>query len=161
MRLSSSIHLLKSSLEKIRYQNGTVQFEKRNHFFINWREYNSAFVEDVTGNVGLSEQVDKELNNRGDGTLYLPGVVCIKSTIKYIRSECIDNKVIYELKTGDYIGIYSDRAGLDVSHVGIFISSNDRTFLRHASQKHQKVIDEDFREYIKNKPGVIVLRPKK
>jgi len=160
MRLSMSVNSFKSSMLKIRYQNGTVQFRKRNHFFINWREYNSNFVEDVTGNVGLSEQVDKELNNRGDGTFYLPGVAIIKSTIKYIRSECIDNKVIYKLKTGDYIGIYSDRAGLDVSHVGIFIRSNDRTFLRHASQKHQKVIDEDFSEYIKNKPGIIVLRPK-
>jgi hypothetical protein len=158
--LSKSFNEFKDCLRNVRYQDGKVQFEKRNHFFISWREYNSDIVEDVTTSVGNSVRVEKELNDRGDGTLYLPGVACINSTINYIPSESIDNKVIDKLETGDYIGIYSDKAGLDVSHVGIFIRDNDKTFLRHASQKHQRIIDEDFREYIKDKPGIIVLRAK-
>jgi len=161
MRLSKSFDEFKDCLRDIRYQDGVVNFENRNHFFINWREYNSDFVEDVTSKVGLSEQVAKELNDRGDGTFYLPGVACIKSTINYIPSESVNNKVINKLKTGDYIGMYSDKPGLDVSHVGILIKDNDSTVLRHASQKFNKVVDEDFEEYIKNKPGIIVLRTKK
>jgi len=158
MRLSNSFNEFKDCLEDIRYQDGKVQFEKRNHFFISWRENNSDIVEDITTSVGNSVRVEKKLNDRGDGTLYLPGVACIKSTINYIPSESINNKVIDKLKTGDYIGIYSDKPGLDVSHVGIFIRDNDKTFLRHASQKYQKVVDENFKKYIKNKPGIIVLR---
>ncbi len=160
MRLSNSFNKFKDCLDDIRYQDGKVQFEKRNHFFINWREYNSDIVEDVTTSVGNSVRVEKELNDRGDGTSYLPGIAYIKSTINYIPSASIDNKVIDELKTGDYIGIYSDKPGLDVSHVGILIKGNDSTVLRHASQKHEKVVDEDFKDYIKNKPGIIVLRTK-
>ncbi len=161
MRLSTSFNAFKSSLKKIRYQNGLVNFEDRNHFFINWRENNSDFIKDVTTTVGISEQVDKELNNRGDGTLYVPGLACIKLTINYIPSKFIDDNVIDKLKTGDYIGIYSDKPGLDVSHVGILIRDNDSINLRHASQKYQKVVDENFQEYIKNKPGIIVLRAKR
>jgi hypothetical protein len=161
MRLSTSFNDFKSSLKKIRYKNGLVSFKHRNHFFINWREYNSEFVEDITARVGASEQVDKDLNNRGDGTLYVPGVACITLTIHYVPSKSIDDSVIDKLNTGDYIGIYSDQPGLDVSHVGIFIRDHDRTLLRHASQKYQKVVDEDFKEYIKHKPGIIVLRVKK
>ena len=161
MRLSKSFIEFKDRIKKIRYQEGTVNFENRNHFFINWREYNSDFIEDVTSMIGRSQEIVKELNARGDGTLYLPGVACINVTINYIPSESIDNRVIDKLEIGDYIGIYSDKPGLDVSHVGIFIRDNDKTVLRHASKKHQKVIDEDFRNYIKNKPGIIVMRTKK
>ena len=65
------------------------------------------------------------------------------------------------LKTGDYIGIYSTVHGLDVSHVGIVIRDGETIFLRHASsqKKYRKVIDQDLKEYILNKPGIIVLRP--
>jgi hypothetical protein len=161
MRLSTSFNGFKSSLKHIRYKNGVVNFKHRNHFFINWREYNSDFVEDITASVGPSKQVDKELNDRGNGTLYVPGLACIKLTINYIPSTSVDENVIDKLKTGDYIGIYSDQPGLDVSHVGILIINNDSINLRHASQKYQKVVDEDFKEYIKNKPGIIVLRAKR
>ena len=160
IRQSISFDEFKERLKSIRYQNGLVQFERRNHFFINWRDHNPDFVEDITPKVGPCEQVDKDLNSRGDETLYLAGVACINSTLNYIPSESIDNTIINKLKTGDYIGIYSDKPGLDVSHVGIFIRDNDKTFLRHSSQIHQKVIDEDFQEYINNKPGIVVLRAK-
>ncbi len=160
MRLAKSFSEFKDSLKKVRYQEGVVDFAHRNHFFINWRDYNANRVEDITAGIGNSIRIDKQLNDRGGGTLFLPGVVCSRLTITYISSEFIADKEINKLKTGDYIGIYSDKPGLDVSHVGILIRENNRTFLRHASNKHCKVIDEDFQEYIKNKPGIIVLRPK-
>ncbi|UCH80529.1 MAG: DUF1460 domain-containing protein [Nitrospiraceae bacterium] len=159
LRLAKSFNEFRDRLKKIRYQEGIVQYEKRNHFFINWKEYHSDFVEDITPGIGKSECVDKLLNDRGDGTLYVPGIACIRSTFSYIPSEFIDGIVIETLKTGDYIGIYSDKPGLDVSHVGIFIRDRDKTFIRHASHTYMKVVDEDFKEYIKNKPGIIVLRP--
>jgi hypothetical protein len=64
------------------------------------------------------------------------------------------------MKTGDYVGIYSEKEGLDVSHVGIIIKEKDAVNLRHTSslKKHREVIDEDFKEYLKNKPGIIALR---
>jgi hypothetical protein len=70
--------------------------------------------------------------------------------------------VVGGLKTGDYIGIYSELDGLDVSHVGIFIRMGSSSFLRHASSKKEirQVVDEAFMEDVRNKPGIIILRTK-
>jgi hypothetical protein len=66
------------------------------------------------------------------------------------------------MRTGDYVGIYSEIKGLDVSHVGIVIKDGDKIYLRHASsqKKQRKVVDQDFKDYIFKKPGIIVFRPK-
>jgi hypothetical protein len=64
-----------------------------------------------------------------------------------------------KLKSGDFVGIYTDEEGLDASHTGIIIKKTGKVFLRHASSKSQKVVDEDLSEYMKNKPGLIVYRP--
>ncbi|HKN18715.1 MAG TPA: N-acetylmuramoyl-L-alanine amidase-like domain-containing protein, partial [Dissulfurispiraceae bacterium] len=82
--------------------------------------------------------------------------------IEYIPSNAMADKLVDNLETGDYIGIYSATPGLDVSHVGIFIKTGGEAYLRHASSAKQqrKVIDQDFKSYIKTKQGVIVLRPK-
>jgi hypothetical protein len=49
--------------------------------------------------------------------------------------------------------------GLDVSHVGIIIKNNNVVNLRHAFSEKGKVVEQNFREYIINKPGIIILRP--
>ena len=57
--------------------------------------------------------------------------------------------------------ILSNKIGLDVSHVGFLLWDNEgNAIFRHASskKKYMKVIDEDFFEYIKNKPGIIIYK---
>ncbi len=82
--------------------------------------------------------------------------------VAYIPSKCVDAEVTKKLKTGDYVGIYSEQEGLDVSHVGIVIKKKDAIDLRHASSVKTKrgVVDEDLKKYLESKPGIIVLRPK-
>ena len=63
------------------------------------------------------------------------------------------------LRIGDYIGIYAEADGLDVSHVGIIVRRAGRIFLRHASLIERMVVDQDLRAYISEKPGIVVLRP--
>ncbi|MBI5097774.1 MAG: DUF1460 domain-containing protein [Nitrospirae bacterium] len=162
MRISKSFAEFKENLKKVRYQSGNVVYENRNHFFADWIEFNSDLVEEATEYVcaGKSHQVKKILNQNNDGTCFLPGIPCRERKIVYIHSGDVDNVVIEKLKTGDYIGIYSEKPGLDVSHVGIVIKVEDNIFLRHASINSTKVVDEDFLKYISDKPGIIVLRPK-
>jgi hypothetical protein len=73
----------------------------------------------------------------------------------------IDGDVLGEFHNGDYVGIYTDVDGLDVSHVGIAIREKERVFLRHASSAaaSRRVVDQLFGDYIREKPGVVVLRP--
>ena len=164
MRLSNSFSEFTVNLRKVRYKSGKVVFENRNHFFTDWREFNSDFIDDVTEEIGAQRtiKVQKTLNEKKDGTYYIPGVRPVLREIKYIPSDKIDESVMNKLRTGDYIGIYSTKQGLDVSHVGISIKEGDKTYLRHASslKKHRKVVDQDFKKYITGKLGIIVFRPK-
>jgi hypothetical protein len=164
MRLSASLQAFEKNLVKIRYRSGKVAFTARKHFFTDWSEFNKDFVDDVTKRIGGRETIPvcKQLNRREDGTSFLYGIQPLSREIEYIPSGPLADKLVDNLKTGDYIGIYSATPGLDVSHVGIFIKTGDVAYLRHASSaiEQMKVIDQDFKSYIKTKPGIIVLRPK-
>lgn len=165
MRLSGSFPEFIINLKRVRYRMGMVVFERRNHFFTDWGEYNLEFVGDVTAMIGGPGTIitPKRLNMKGDGTYIIPGIDHKDREIKYIPASAVDDLVMAGLKTGDYAGIYSDEDGLDVSHVGIIIRMKDAIYLRHASSQvdQRKVIDEDFKGYIAKKQGLVVLRPKR
>jgi hypothetical protein len=160
LRVSKSFSEFRKHLVKVRYQNGEISYAMRNHFFTDWKEFNSGVIHDVTEVVGetKSKRITKTLNERGNISCFLPGVPCREREIVYIPSHAVDDDILSGLRTGDYIGIYSERKGLDVSHVGIFVRNNN-VFLRHASRRHRKVVDEEFHQYISDKPGIIVMRP--
>jgi hypothetical protein len=164
MRLSQSFKGFKSQLKRVRYQSGLVAYEKRNHFFSDWIEFNEKYVEDATGVVGgrSVRETCKNLNIRDDGTRFLAGIPLRTRELAYIPSESIDDVVITKLRTGDYAGIYTEKAGLDVSHVGIIIKDGEEVRLRHASSldTYRKVIDQDLKTYLTDKPGLMVLRPR-
>ncbi|MBA4349404.1 MAG: DUF1460 domain-containing protein [Thermodesulfovibrio sp.] len=164
IRLSDSFNEFRENLKKVRYQHGKVAFKNRNHFFTNWIEYNSDTIFDVTGQIGgrKVKTVKKLLNKKEDGTRFISGIVPEKREIKYIPSDAVNGSIINKMKTGDYVGIYSDLQGLDVSHVGIFIRQRNKVYLRHASslKKYRRVANEDFRRYIAGRSGILVLRPK-
>jgi len=165
MRLSGYFEEFLENVRKVRYREGVVSFENRNHFFTDWQEFNASLVDDVTEQVGarISKKVTKILNEGEDGTYLLSGVLPRKRGIRYIPSSALDTSVIEKLRTGDYAGIYSEVKGLDVSHVGIIIKTRNAVYLRHASsaERRKKVVDEDFKKYISDKPGVIIVRPKR
>ncbi len=165
MSLSSSFPEFKDTLRKLRYRDGVVAFRNRNHFFSDWPLSNDVYIEDVTSVVGGSKavEVSKNLNLKSDGTYYLPGIPAINRTIYFIPSDALGPSVMSRLSTGDFVGIYTDKDGLDVSHTGIIIKKDGKVFLRHASskEKNQRVVDEDLSEYMENKPGLVVYRPLK
>jgi len=160
MRRSDSFSKFKNNLKKVRYQSGKIDFKTRNHFFINWREYNLDYIKDITDKLGGKRvrSVIKRLNEE-NGEYLLPGIPTKVQEVHYIPSDSIDNIVINNLKTGDFVGIYSKLHGLDVSHTGIIIKKGDNTYLRHATSDIGKVVDQDFNKYISQTNGFVVLRP--
>jgi hypothetical protein len=163
MRMCRSLAEFEDKLKRVRYRSGKVAFNYRNHFFTDWKEFNSEFVSDVTELVGKNhtKEAQKSLNDKGNGTYYVPGINTRVREIIYIPGENINDSIIKRLMTGDYVGIYSELPGLDVSHVGIVIKRDKSVYLRHASsgKDQRKVIDQDFNSYTREKPGVMVLRP--
>ena len=162
LTISNNFEDFKKNLIKIRYNNAIVDFKKRNHFFTDWAFNNSKYIFDATKNISTTNAstVIKYLNKKNENDVYLEGIAPKKREIHYIPSKEVDTEVLNNLKTGDYIGIYTNLKGLDVTHTGIAIKKGDELFFRHASSKssNMKVVDEKLLEYIEKKPGIIILR---
>ena len=164
MRRSRSFNEFRDNLMRVRYRSGLQAFRNRNHFFTDWKAFNSDMIMDVTRSIapGKSKDVSKRLNEKQDGSFFLPGIQCRLREVTYIQTVNLDEPILNGLETGDYVGIYSKEEGLDVSHTGIIVRQDSTVYLRHASslKQNMKVIDEKLMDHLKSKPGIIVLRPR-
>ncbi|QHI95509.1 DUF1460 domain-containing protein [Aristophania vespae] len=148
-------------LINIRYADGEITFAQRKHFFTDWAEKNQLVAKDITAQISPDAvSVVKNLNQKADGSSYLPGLPVIQRDITYIPSAKINDKLLARLRTGDYIGIYTNLPGLDASHTGIFIMTQNGPVFRNASSRKEnmKVVDYPFMNYVKTTPGIIVMR---
>jgi hypothetical protein len=162
LRKSNSQSEFVSNVISGRYVDRNVDFLSRKHFFTDWAHGGDyKLVDDVTSQISPhAKSIEKNLNERADGTFYLPGLPVTKRKITYISSDLIDEEVVGRLRSGDLIGIYTNIAGLDVTHIGFFIATEHGYVLRHASSKKtsEKVVDSPFMEYVAKTPGIVVLR---
>jgi cell wall-associated NlpC family hydrolase len=151
-------------LVEVRYGGGSIAWEQRRHFFTDWAADPGGRIKDVTAETGgdATIQVGKRLNLRADGSEILPGVTVRERTVRYIPTAAFGEVLLDRLQTGDYLGVYSDAPGLDVSHVGIVVRRDGQVLFRHASSRAEagRVIDSDLRGYLTGKPGAVILRPR-
>ncbi|WP_432822340.1 N-acetylmuramoyl-L-alanine amidase-like domain-containing protein [Trichloromonas sp.] len=159
LRRAADLDDFPEQLKQVRYRGGKVSYENRRHFFSDWVADDTARVGDMTAAVGQgrARAVVKQLNLKSDGSRWLPGLPVTRREIVYIPADEMDRDVLSALQAGDYVGIYSDHAGLDVSHVGLLVQGKDRFMLRHASLSNG-VVDVDLLEYLQGKPGLVVYR---
>ena len=157
-------------LNKIRYENGDVNFTKRNHFIeTDWLDNNSDIVENVSNQYApvkiRTVKIDKQnwfLKNyniavdvpvRRRQLEYIPYKYAnkIKITKPVVILFIADNK---NLKIG---------TDLAVRHMG-FLLPDGR--MRHASSKAGRVVDVNFMDYVnemmenKNNLGIMLLEIK-
>jgi hypothetical protein len=152
LKKSSDLQSFKSELTKVRYKDSKISYKNRRHFFSDWLE--SDRVVDITCSLGACEKKKKFLNK---DYKYLKDIKPKAVEISYIKPQDINTS---KLKSGDYVGIYTEIDGLDVTHTGIIIKKDKKTYIRHASSKKKRVVDSDFFKYTKNKTGVVVYRPR-
>ncbi|PRC93852.1 DUF1460 domain-containing protein [Solimicrobium silvestre] len=163
LRKSTSQTEFVENVIQTRYVDGDINFLYRKHFFTDWAHREHKLADDITALVSPDiVRVEKYLNKKVDGETYLPGLPVVERSINYIPSEFINDKVISRLQTGDFIGIYTKLAGLDVTHVGFFIMTDNGPVLRNASSRkeNEKVVDSPFMDYVAKTPGIIILRAK-
>ena len=161
LRRASNADDFPAQLQQVRYRDGKVAYTHRRHFFSDWVA-DGTLISDVTAEVGRgrAEISGKQLNRRSDGTDWLPGIAVTPRNIHYLPTSGIDAELLSGLQSGDYVGIYSELAGLDVSHTGLIVKSNGTTMLRHASSRSgvERVVDEELLTYLQGKPGLLVYR---
>ena len=161
LRRIDSYDTFAQALIDVRYRNHNVSWSTRRHYFSDWVE--SPLIADVTIAVAGTavRNVTKTLNRQANGESLLPAVPIRETSLNYIPTEAINGEVVARLQAGDYVGIYSVKPWLDVSHVGLLVFRDGQPYLRHASSQPATpyVIDSPLSEYLQGKPGIIVLRP--
>jgi hypothetical protein len=134
----------------IRYKDGKVSYATRNHFFVEWIDNNQKLLDNIALTSNNSKHISKYLK--------ILGTAPVEKEIYYIPfKECYNI-----LETGDFVGFYTNRTGLDVSHTGIIIRK-DKLYLRHFSSLAKGYEEIELEKYIKNKNvnkvrGLIVAR---
>ncbi|WP_067823699.1 DUF1460 domain-containing protein [Nocardia inohanensis] len=159
---SSDRNQFVANLIDTRYAGGQVDFAHRKHFFTDWAQVARTAASDITGSLtGAAVTVGKHLNAKADGGNYLPGLPVVDRNITYIPSSAVTDQVLSGLRTGDYVGAYTDQPGLDVTHVGIIVKTNGGTVFRNASSlaANNQVVDQPLTDYLGTVPGIVVLRP--
>lgn len=162
LRRSSNNREYIKELVKLRYVQGKIDFSHRRHFFTDWAQGQDVQAQDVTADLGgMTNVVEKDLNIKNDGTSFIPGLSGVARSITYLPGKDVNSETVKNIKDGDYIGVYSDQPGLDVSHVGVFIRTANGPMFRNASSlsANRKVVDYPFMKFIANTPGIVVLRP--
>ncbi|MFI5778666.1 DUF1460 domain-containing protein [Nocardia sp. NPDC051570] len=150
-----------NKLVETRYAGGQIDFWHRKHFFTDWANTPRIAATDITGSLtSAAITVSKHLNAKVDGSNYLPGIPVVDRDITYIPAGAVNDAVVSQLHTGDFIGAYADEPGLDVTHVGIFVRTPNGPVFRNAtSLAAYQVVDTPLSQYVATTPGVIVLRP--
>lgn len=162
---SKNVDEFVQQLVTVRYINGVITYLNRKHFFSDWVTEPTVIAEDVLkgdeyASIVQSETVDINKGAKGE---YIAGLPDRMRTIVYIPRDQLTPEVLKTLKTGDYVGLRTSIAGLDVTHCGIIIQKEDGTYMRHASsaKSNYKVVDQklsDYFEAYKRPTGIVVFR---
>jgi hypothetical protein len=142
-------------LRQIRYRDGAVVWEHRNHYMTTWIQSNTrnGSIRRIPIPAGA-----RRLTRLLDVVPGLPrqraSFACVpKSLVKSLEAQ---------VKTGDLVFFVSTRAHLDVFHTGILVRAGDSLRMRHAARSRGVVVEQDFHDFLKRNrmTGVIVVRPR-
>jgi hypothetical protein len=146
---------LDSAMLTQRYFNEQLHFLKRHHFFSDWLLSGPRLL-DVGSSFHGVESQPCVLNQRDAKRRWIEGLPTRERTLQVVPGR---DENLAQLRNGDLIGFRSRAAGLDVSHVGLVIVSEDgEVDLLHASSQAGKVLREPLREYALLGRGFVVFR---
>ena len=166
-------------LQHVRYINGEIAYEKRQHYFTVWISDNAeeGIVTDIQNNPPFTkvqhvsvnwmtthQQSYKMLKNNAKR---LQGIKALEEQIsgksyRYIPKEQIMDSRLFRntIHNGDILIMITNKKGLDTTHIGIASWHQDGLHMLNASSIHKKVIDEPMllRTYMMKHPSQIGIR---
>jgi hypothetical protein len=128
-----------STLRTIRYENGRVEWNDRNHYFAEW--IRRANEKGLSRPVAMqpSSTIDKVVNWKDQGRRRI-SIAAIPAATFFANRNL--------LAAGDVIGFVSRRANLDFYHTGLIaFGKSNELLLRHASQSRRRTLDERMESF--------------
>jgi len=146
---------------------GPLYNHQRSHFTSHWADVNEqkGYLKNVARHHPMATSRTLFLNKVGNNrTFYVEDRFMIATQPKMVwyfdRKTVLAGKA--DLQSGDILALVTDREGLDVTHMAFFIVKNKKKWLRHASLKLNRIVDQDFNQYLKDHEsvkGLMVMRP--
>jgi len=134
-----------TSLRRIRYDHGNVQYDQRNHYFADWckRNIENGICRPVV--IEPSIVIDKTLTWHHEFGKHPVSIVAIA------KETLLKNAKL--LAPGDIIGFTSQRAGLDYFHTGLVaFGRTGELLLRNASQSRGRVVEDKMATFVSINP---------
>jgi Protein of unknown function (DUF1460) len=142
-------------LRKIRYEQGRVEWERRNHYITLWIRNNvrDGIIRPVSMPAVPILSRERILN-------VVPGLAAQRTRLRCVPKPAVPRLAEY-LQSGDLIFFVSTRKNLDVFHAGIIVRDGKSMLMRHASRSQGLVVEQELSEFLKENrmAGVIVMRP--
>lgn len=152
--IARDIGEFETALRRIRYAHGDVRWDRRNHYFSEWRQRNIENNICQPVRIEPSATIEKIIHwHRALGRRRVSIAAIAKSTL-------IANA--HRLLPGDIIGFTSRRPSLDFFHTGLVaFDKTGSLLLRHASQSRGRVVEEKMASFVTMNPVryVTLLRP--
>ena len=144
--IARDLEEFETSLRRIRYDHGNVQYDQRNHYFADWckRNIENGICQPVA--IEPSVVIDKTVTwHREFGKHQVSIVAISKETL---------SQNVQLLAAGDIIGFTSRRADLDFFHTGTGCVRQGAAscLLRNASQSRGRVVDDKMTTFVTANP---------
>jgi hypothetical protein len=143
--IARDLDAFETSLRRIRYDHGKVQWDQRNHYFAEWsrRNIENRICQPVV--MQPSVTIEKNVSwHRALGKRHVSIVAVPRATLLQSAKS---------LSPGDIIGFISRRSNLDFFHTGLVaFSGKGALLLRHASRSRGRVIEESMAAFVTANP---------
>jgi cell wall-associated NlpC family hydrolase len=145
-----------SWLRQIRYQEGCIRWERRNHYMTNWIRHN------------LRQRIIRPVSIPGVPTISrqrvlnaVPGLAARPARVNCVPKPAAKRLLQPHLQSGDLIFFVSTRKNLDVFHAGIIVRDGEEVLMRHASRSQSMVVEQQLDKFLiaNRMAGIIVERP--
>ncbi len=153
---ASSVDHFADLLRRIRYDQGRIEWDRRNHYTTDWIRNN------------LREGILRRVPMRAVPTVskirilnVVRGLPARRTQMKWVPKRAFA-RLEPHLETGDLIFFVSTRKNLDVFHAGIIVRAGQKLLMRHASRSQAGVVEQELREFLSanRMSGVMVARPR-
>jgi len=167
LALSHSRAEFDEQLRRIRYQDGQVDYRRRNHYTVSdWLPANAWFIRDITAHVGATQEMTKTISRAhffaAKGLTQYADIPDETATTSYLpRAQAAT--LAGQLRTGDLIIFVVATPGIIAGHVGLIRMQHGVAYLQHAGMAAKKVVTVPLRDYLRTLPerfvGFKIARP--
>ncbi len=141
-------------LRRIRYEDGRIEWKRRNHYMTQWIRNNIA--------AGFVQRIPalKPIVTRKRILDMIPGLPPRSAAFSCIPKRYLLRSVD-KLESGDLIFCASTRKRLDIFHCGIIVKNGRGLLVRNAAKSRGAVVEEKLEDFLKRNrmAGVLLVRP--